>query len=209
MLEAIKRRMSRDDEKTPSFRATVPVFRFAEYYVRIVFIITSTALLGLTGFIAANLGSEHIEKIYAAAITGAIVAILADFIIFIIQCLKPKAAPAIALVDTISIILCAISIPTIINSDLQNDQDTAAWRLAVVVIIERMTSILICLSSCFRNQRKSKEHLKPQIFDQKTIHSATNSQFSPSTAAPSTYTAPSVMTAPSIMAPTPARTPSV
>ncbi|KAM7187782.1 hypothetical protein V8F20_010839 [Naviculisporaceae sp. PSN 640] len=199
MLGAIRKLLARndDDEKSPSSRSTMPLLRFAEYYLRIGFIITSTTLLGITGYIAANIGQEHIEKIYAAAITGAIVAILADFTVFVLLSLKPKAAPAIALVDTISIILLAISIPTIINSAFQNDQDVLAWRLAVVVLAERVMSIVICLLSCFTNQRKSKEHLKPQIFDQKTLHSATTSQFSPSTAAPS------------IVVPSPARTASV
>lgn len=72
MLGVIEKRLVRDDndEKTLSSRSTMPILRFAECFVRIGFIMTSTALLGITAYIAANIGQEHIEKIYAAAITG-------------------------------------------------------------------------------------------------------------------------------------------
>lgn len=49
---------------------TVPRLRYAEYGIRMVFIVTTTSLLGVTGYIAARWGSEHIEKIYAVAISG-------------------------------------------------------------------------------------------------------------------------------------------
>jgi len=56
------------DEKMS--RPTVPRFRYVEYGIRAVFIATTTSLLGVTGYIAGRWGSEHMEKVYAVAISG-------------------------------------------------------------------------------------------------------------------------------------------
>ena len=69
MFRSQAQTLSRDTSEKVS-RPTVSRFRLAEYGTRTVFIATTTALLGVTGYIAAHWGSEHIEKIYAVAISG-------------------------------------------------------------------------------------------------------------------------------------------
>ncbi|KAK3332982.1 hypothetical protein B0T19DRAFT_483116 [Cercophora scortea] len=144
-------------------------WKWAQYGIRGLFVLTEAALLAVTGYIAARWGSIHIEKVYAVVIVGAIIAVLADCSSFVLLSIKPQVAPAAALLDVVVIILCAIGVPSIMSSGFQNTYDPVAWRLAVAVICERVLSIAICIGLVFVSWRKAAAEHRPRILNQREM----------------------------------------
>ncbi|KAK3693063.1 hypothetical protein B0T22DRAFT_475911 [Podospora appendiculata] len=125
----------------PGIWASAVTWKWAQYGIRGLFVSTEAALLAVAGYIAAQWGSTHVEKVYAVVIVGAIIAALADCSSFVLLSIKPSAAPAAALLDVVVIFLCAIGIPSIISSEFQNTYDPAAWRLAIAVMYVQSLSV--------------------------------------------------------------------
>ncbi|KAK3315753.1 hypothetical protein B0H66DRAFT_559648 [Apodospora peruviana] len=204
-LQAIMSQSQRPTESgeekavTPVAAPAAARWRRTQVGIRSLFVLTAAAVLGLTGYIANRWGSSHIEKIYAAAIAGAVVAVLADSLAIVLLSVKPRAVPAVAVVDLIAIVLGAISIPTIIDSDFQNKYDAVAWKLVAVVIAERVLSMSMVAAGWFISNRELDEDLKPQIFDQRlSVMSMKNIQLEASTAPTSTAASSIMMASPGV-----------
>ncbi|KAK0707316.1 hypothetical protein B0H67DRAFT_307833 [Lasiosphaeris hirsuta] len=189
--------------KPPPESRVAKGWRWTQYGIRCLFAATAGAVLGVTGYIAAEWGTTH-DKVYAVAIIGAAMAFLGDAlaVVFLANNL-PRAAQLVSVPDAIAIALCGIGIPTILSSSLQNELDPIAWKLVAAVIAERVASIAICLSSCFFMRRKVTVEHKPYILDQRlSLMSMKNSPIDSSTVFPfSRRSTPPSSTATSMMMP--------
>src|SRR5262245_27147495 len=88
-------------------------WRWIQYGIRPLFVVTSITALGVAGYVASQWGTQHVEKIHASVIVGvsllsslpgakgwltlwlpqqAIIAILADVLWFVMFLIRPKLA---------------------------------------------------------------------------------------------------------------------
>ncbi|CCC05067.1 hypothetical protein SMACR_07724 [Sordaria macrospora] len=142
---------------------------WTQYLLRLFLLLTSVALLVLTVLITAKWGQEHMEKIYAVIIAGTAIAIITDLgtVYFLFIGMSQTSTPvAIAVLDAIALVMCAVGIPSVVRSEFKTEFDTAVWALAVVVIVERIASMATCLWVWIFIKRRKNEGMRSVIFKQ-------------------------------------------
>ncbi|KAK3342224.1 hypothetical protein B0H65DRAFT_429412, partial [Neurospora tetraspora] len=172
-LQVQHKQTSTTDHKTTSSPPKPPSpygsLQWTQYLLRLFTVLTSAALLALTVFIAVKWGQEYMEKIYAVIMAGAVIAIITDLgtIYFLFVRMSQTSTPvAIAVLDAVALVMCAVGIPSVMGSEFKTVYDTAVWALAVVVIVERAASMATCLWVWIFIRRRSNEGMKPVIFKQ-------------------------------------------
>ncbi|KAH8888538.1 hypothetical protein GQ53DRAFT_826229 [Thozetella sp. PMI_491] len=190
--------VEQDVEKTAGKKGSKrePPRRDAQFWtqvgIRTVFVLIGAALLGVAGHIAATAGATNIEKVYAAALSAAVLSIATDIIAFLLLLLRPAAAPAVCPLDGITIILAAVGIPSILNSSSQTTEDGVTWKLTIVIIAARILSIAMCIALCVLKRRQKAAKHVPKILEQKrrtaTMSTISSNRNSIATASTSTRT---------------------
>ncbi|KAK3402413.1 hypothetical protein B0T20DRAFT_476519 [Sordaria brevicollis] len=142
---------------------------WTQYLLRLFTLLTSAALLVLTVLIAAKWGKEHMEKIYAVIMAGAIISILTDlgtvYFLFV-GVSQPSTPVAIAVLDAIALVMCAVGIPSVMGSEFRTEFDRPVWVVAVVVIIERVASMGTCLWTWLFIRKRRGDGMRPVILKQ-------------------------------------------
>lgn len=60
---------------------------------------------------------------------------------------QPSTPVAIAVLDAIALVMCAVGIPSVMGSEFKTQYDTAVWALAVVIMYVRVFFFILTLAT--------------------------------------------------------------